>query len=174
MSTTKLQKCFIYSISLAAILFLTFSLAPVSRAQSTVAGAIGGTVTDPSSGVVANAMVTIHNNDTNAEQTVTTDPSGYSSGIAELQPGTYTVTVQATGFAAYKAEQVVVAVGAVTEFSAQLAVASAGQTVLVTATTPQVNTTSSRVCSAGGPFGYLRASEFNARGGPTSPCSRRA
>ena len=92
--------------------------------------------------MVASATVTIHNNDTNAEQTIMTDSMGYYR-LAELSPGTYTVTVTAAGFASFKAQQVIVTVGALTDLSPNLAVASAGQTVVVTATTPQINTTSS-------------------------------
>ena len=81
--------------------------AQIGWAQSTTNGAIGGTVTDPSGALVSGATVTIHNNGTNAEQTEKTDSSGYFR-FNNLQPGSYTVTIKMTGFADYKAAQVIV------------------------------------------------------------------
>jgi Carboxypeptidase regulatory-like domain/TonB dependent receptor len=122
-------------------LFLCFLKAPAARAQSTTDGAIGGTVFDSSGAAVANARVSVRNNGTNAEQSVTTDETGYYR-VTKLQPGSYTVSIEATGFAAFKAEQVIVQVGSVTELAAHLNVGSAAATIIVNAETPQVNTTS--------------------------------
>ena len=110
-------------------------------AQSTTDGAIGGTVYDTNGAVVANATVTVHNNGTNAEQKVTADASGYYR-VSKLPSGSYTVSVNEKGFAAYKAEQVIVQVGSVTEISPRLAVSGASETVEVTAEAPQINYTS--------------------------------
>src|SRR5260370_32857292 len=55
-------------------------------AQSTTEGAIGGTVYDTSGAVVGGAKIVIHNNGTNAEQTATTDSSGYFT-VANLAAG---------------------------------------------------------------------------------------
>jgi Carboxypeptidase regulatory-like domain len=63
-------------------------------AQSTTDGAIGGTIFDGTGAVVGGASITVHNNGTNAEQTITTDNSG-SYRVASLQPGSYTVTIKA-------------------------------------------------------------------------------
>ncbi len=70
--------------------------------QSAVDGAIGGTVEDATGAVVPNAKIIIHNNGTNAEQTVMSDGSGYFR-VIHLQSGEYTVSVMATGFEGYKA-----------------------------------------------------------------------
>ena len=109
-------------------------------AQSTTEGAIGGTVYDAGGAVVPRAAVVVHNNGTNAEKTVTTDSSGYYRANL-LPPATYTVTVNSQGFAAYKAENVVVQVGNLTDVSPRLAVAGTAETVSVTGETPEVNTT---------------------------------
>jgi hypothetical protein len=74
-------------------------------AQSAVDGAIGGTVQDKTGAIVPNAAVTIHSNATNAEQKVTADASGFFR-VIHLNPGTYTVTITATGFDAYKSNNV--------------------------------------------------------------------
>src|SRR2546426_1816105 len=101
-------------------------------AQSTTDGAVGGTVMDSSGGAVPNAKVTVKNNGTNAEEVVMTDDTGYFR-VGKLQPGTYAVSVDAQGFAPFKAEQVIVQVGSVTDISARLNVASAGATIVVSA-----------------------------------------
>ena len=126
-----------YCLALVVIVLFACS----TFAQSTTDGAIGGTVMDPSGAAVPNAKVTVKNIGTNAEETVMTDDTGYFR-VGKLQPATYTVTVDAQGFAPFKAEKVIVQVGSVTDISARLNVASAGATVVVSAEVPQVNTNS--------------------------------
>lgn len=126
-----------YGLTFLAILLL----ASGGFAQSTTDGAVGGTVLDSSGAAVPNAKVTVKNNATNAEQTVMTDDTGYFR-VGKLQPTAYTVSVDAQGFAPFKAEMVIVQVGSVTDISAHLNVASAGATVVVNAEVPQVNTNS--------------------------------
>src|SRR6267154_1296205 len=116
-------------------------LAAGALAQSTTDGASGGTVTDSSGAAVPNAKVMVKNNGTNAEETVMTDDTGYFR-VGKLQPGEYTVSVEAQGFGPFKAQQVIVQVGSVTDIPARLNVASAGATVVVSAEVPQVNTNS--------------------------------
>src|SRR5690348_9041089 len=104
------------------VLFLftaALTLCVTTAAQSTTDGAIGGTVYDANNAVVANASVTVHNNGTNAEQTVKTDAAG-GYRIRALQPATYTVTINSAGFSTYKAENVIVQVGSLTDVSPRL------------------------------------------------------
>jgi len=112
-----------------------------ASAQSTTDGAIAGTVLDASGAVVTNAKVTVRNLGTNLSDTLTTDENGYFR-VGKLQPATYSVVIEAAGFGNFTAEQVIVQVGTVTEIHANLKVASAGATILVSAEIPQVNTTS--------------------------------
>jgi hypothetical protein len=110
-------------------------------AQSTTDGAIAGTVFDTNGAVVPKVQVSIRNNGTNAEQSAVSDDSGYFRAV-KLQPGSYTLSIDHKGFAPYKAEQVIVQVGAVTEISPHLKVAGATETIDVTAEAPQINYTS--------------------------------
>jgi len=110
-------------------------------AQSTTDGAIGGTVYDTHGAVVANAKITVHNNGTNAEKTATTNDTGYFR-VTTLQSGAYTVTITQQGFSPYKAEQVIVQVGSITDVSPRLGVGATTETVEVTAEAPQINSTS--------------------------------
>ena len=106
-------------------------------AQSTTQGAIGGTVFDPTNAAIVNATVTIHNDATNAEQTLTSDASGYFKAPL-LEPGTYTVTVTAAGFSGYKTD-VQVVLGQMTELTPHLATGSASTVVEVTSQAPVLN-----------------------------------
>src|SRR5579862_4494073 len=63
----------------------------------TFRGTILGTVTDASGAVVSGATVKVHNVNTGQDQTVQTGADGNYS-VAELQIGTYTVTVSQSGF----------------------------------------------------------------------------
>ena len=108
-------------------------------AQSTVTGAISGTVTDPQGGVVPNASVTVTNVGTNAKTVVTSNGSGeYRAN--NLQPGTYTVEVSSGGFAPAKAENVKVEVGQTLSLNIPLSVGTAVAEVKVTADAPTINT----------------------------------
>src|SRR5579859_1017429 len=123
------------------VLACALALCTNTFAQSTTEGAIGGTVYDAAGAVVPNATIVVHNNGTHAEQQATTDTSGYYR-VRQLQPATYTVTVNSSGFAPYKAENVIVQVGSLTDISPRLGVAGSAETVSVSGETPEVNTTS--------------------------------
>jgi Carboxypeptidase regulatory-like domain len=120
------------------LMLLVIACCGLLAAQSTTEGAIGGTVFDKTGAVVPKAGIVAHNNGTNAEFTTSSDDSGYYR-VNALQPGVYTVTITRQGFAAYKAEQVIVTVGSLTEVSPHLGVGGAAETVEVTAEAPQIN-----------------------------------
>ncbi len=122
-----------------ALLTIVFGAA-IAAAQSSVDGAIGGTVEDRSGAVVAGAHIVVRNNGTNAEQTVASDDSGYFR-IIHLQPGVYRVTVGASGFGDFKSGQVTVSVGSLTDVEPRLGLGSASETVEVTGSSLAINTT---------------------------------
>jgi hypothetical protein len=125
---------------LALALFTVSACLPVARlsAQTTTQGAISGTVEDPSGAVVGSATVSIRNLGTNATVQLTADGSGYFNAPL-LEPGTYTVTVSAQGFAGYRADNVVVVVGQVTSVLPHLALSSSTTEVVVNEQTPVMN-----------------------------------
>ena len=124
---------------LALLIFCLVTAAPSSWAQSTTQGAVGGTVKDPQGAVVANASVTVKNEETNKEFAATTDDEGRFR-VVQLDPGNYTVTINASGFAAFTQQKVVVEVGRVTPLDIDLGVAGAQETVQVTSEAPVINT----------------------------------
>src|SRR6516162_692689 len=83
-----------------------FASALVLQAQTASTSAITGTITDASSAVIAGAAITATNTDNGQSRTVSTGTDGtYNFGL--LPPGTYRVTISATGF---KQEEVTVTV----------------------------------------------------------------
>ena len=72
-------------------------MAPSLMAQSLVTGDITGTVTDPSGAVVSGATVTLKS-DANGSTRNTTSGSNGTYRFPLLSPGSYTVTVTASGF----------------------------------------------------------------------------
>jgi len=106
--------------------------------QSTTQGAIGGTVFDATGAVIGKATATIHNDGTNAETVVTADDSGFFNAPL-LEPGTYTVTISATGFGTIVEQHVLVQVGQLTTLMPHLTTGSAEQTVTVLADSVTLN-----------------------------------
>ncbi len=111
-----------FCVWLIAIVVLCGLCSPLLYGQSTVDGAIGGTISDQHKAVIPNAVVSVRNVETNKEDKATADDSG-GYRISQLRPGIYTLTVDAQGFAPYKRENVVVEIGRVTPLDITLAVA---------------------------------------------------
>jgi outer membrane receptor protein involved in Fe transport len=128
----------ILRFSLVAFLLVAMSALSV-MAQSTVTGAISGVVSNPNKEVVPGAAVTVRNIETNKEQTATTDDEGRFR-IVLLQPGTYAVTVNASGFSPFTQERVVVEVGQITPLDVPLSIGPVSGTVEVTSEAPVINT----------------------------------
>ena len=124
----------------ASLLVLAFC-ALSAMAQSNTTGAINGAVTNPNKEVVTGATITVKNNDTNKETTATTDDNG-GFKVTNLDPGTYTVTVNASGFAPFSNAGIVVEVGRSTPVEVGLSLQGVTGTVQVTAEAPVINNSS--------------------------------
>jgi len=126
------------------LLFTTSLTQQVGYAQATTAaGAIQGTITDPSSAVVPGARVTITEPSTGFQKVLKTSSAGfYSSGA--LIPGKYTVRVDATGFSSSTLE-LVVQVGQTANGDTKLGLQGTTTDVKVESETVQVDTSSSAV-----------------------------
>ena len=110
-----------------------------AAAQSTTNGAIGGVVKDPNGAVVVGATVVATSKETNRESTATTDDEGRFR-IVELQPGNYSLKVNASGFGEFIRPTVVVEVGLVTPADVDLALTATTESVDVTSEAPVINT----------------------------------
>lgn len=125
------------------VVLTTFGLiaAAAANAQSAVDGAIGGTIEDRTGSVVPKATVVVRSNGTNAEQTITSDDSGFFR-VIHLQPGSYAVSVSAPGFNTFRSSNVIVSVGQTSDVQPKLDVGSSATTMEVTSSAPIINTTS--------------------------------
>jgi hypothetical protein len=108
-------------------------------AQSTTAGAIGGSVVDQSKAPIPGAAVSVRNVAVNTTAESVSDGNGRFT-VINLAPGTYTVEVSLSGFAPFKRDNVIVEVGRTTAMDIALGVAGQVETVQVTAESPIINT----------------------------------
>jgi Carboxypeptidase regulatory-like domain/TonB dependent receptor-like, beta-barrel len=123
---------------LAALLLVCGS---VAQAQ-TFRGTILGTVTDSSGGAIAGATVTVKNAGTGLARTVTTNDDG-SYSVPELPIGTYSVSVEKTGFKSSLMSGVVIEVAVERRADVTLLPGEVAQKVEVSASElPQVQSTS--------------------------------
>ena len=126
-------------VKLSFVLSFILGLSAIAFGQSTVTGAIGGVVTNPNGEVVPNASVTVRNTGTNKEDTATTDDQGRFK-VANLQPGTYAVTINGQGFSPFT-QETTVEIGRETSINAPLSIGPlSGGTIEVTADAPVINT----------------------------------
>jgi hypothetical protein len=119
----------LFLISVAGTLLLGGVLANRAGAQ-VLYGSISGTVSDSTGAVLPGAKVTATNDSTELSRTDTADASGLYR-LLDLPEGTYTLTVSATGFQAFKKTNIPVVIGQVNSQDLQLVVGATTQTVTV-------------------------------------------
>jgi hypothetical protein len=118
--------------ALAFCLLLTSVNNSKLAAQSGTSSAISGMVRDASDAAIPHAQVTAIEVDTKAVREEQTNESGRFL-FSELNPGTYTVTVEARSFATVTSQRVAVEVGHTVTLNFDLTLSAAAQTVEVTA-----------------------------------------
>jgi hypothetical protein len=114
------------------IAFLVCLSTSVAIGQGIVTGSVGGTVQDASSAVVPGATVTAVQTTTNVAFHTVTDNAG-SFQIPGLPPGTYNVTITASGFSPTTVQNVNVSAGTQTPLGAQTLKIGASEAVIVQA-----------------------------------------
>ncbi len=130
---------------MAGLLFC--SLSPALRAQN-VTASMTGTVADSSGAVVPNATISMKNESSGDIRKTVSNSDGYFT-IAAIQPGTYTVTVESSGFVKWQRTGLQFAAGDKRNLSdIALTVAAANETVTVEASTEQISTVDSGEVSA--------------------------
>lgn len=115
-------------------------------AQATTTGNLSGTVTDPSGAVVPNATLTIKNPAVGSSVTQHSNAQGGYS-FADLQVGTYTLTVSASGFANTVVQNVIIDTGRSINVNPTLRVGSANQEVSVTSDAQVLETTTNTLAA---------------------------
>ena len=129
------------TLQVLAFVCMLLSASPFLHAQAT-AGAISGTVTDPTGAAVSGAKVTITDQGTAVSHAVTTDNSGFYS-VEGLSVGLYTVSVSSPGFKESVTKGIQLDPGQRRANNLALTVGSATSEVTVEADAQQVNTESS-------------------------------
>lgn len=110
-----------------------------TMAAQTNYGDLRGEVKDVQGAVIANAKITITNQDTKVSRAGVANGAGiYQFG--GIDPGTYTVSIAVPGFKTYETKGNVVSLGAVTTVDATLTIGGANETVEVAADTVALNT----------------------------------
>ncbi len=97
---------------------------------------IQGTVTDNAGAVVSGATVTVTNQETNKQQSVTTSDNGFYR-VTGLPPGTYTVSAELAGFRKKTLENIVLRAEAPQGVDLALEAGEVSETVTITADTTQ-------------------------------------
>src|SRR6266568_2269610 len=122
---------------LAILVVLSFAVAVNGQ---TFRGAINGTVTDPSGGVVPNAQVKATESATGIDHATVTTTEGQFS-FQDIPLGLYKVTVTAAGFPAYAVDKVEVVAGTIYTLQVKLTLQQQTTTVEVSAAALTLDTT---------------------------------
>lgn len=125
-----------FCLALLAFMFI----APVAI-QAQTKGSLSGSVTDPAGAVVPGANVELKNNATGAARTTVTGDNGVFQ-FTDVEPGTYTITVENTGFKKAVATNIVVNVSTAAQVTIALEAGQVSETVTVTGAQDVVNTSS--------------------------------
>jgi len=130
---TRLLKCLgVTSLLLAA--------AGILSAQNAATSELHVTVRDPKGALVTNATVAVRNEGKAFQRSTSANSDGEYRVLA-LPPGTYSVTVEAPGFASAEVKDVTVTVGQSAELPVALAVSGEKTSITVTAEAALVETT---------------------------------
>lgn len=124
-----LPKSFVYRYSIALCLSLvTLLFVSVDSYAQLTRGGIAGTLRDATGATIPGATVKITNLDTNQVRVTTTDEAGFYR-VTALEPGTYTVLVEKTGFGKYEARNIVVRSTQEVTYDAELKVSTISDVV---------------------------------------------
>lgn len=119
------------------LMVLTFGMPGYAQ---TFRGAINGNVRDPSGAVVASARVVAENIATGIEHTTVTTSDGQFV-FQDLPLGTYKITISASGFAIFTADNIAVTAGTIYTLRVRLTLAETSTTVRVSAASLALDTT---------------------------------
>src|SRR5271168_2987271 len=128
-------------------LLVALSLSPTRlAAQTSTTGDVAGVVTDPSNAIVPDAKLDLKDNAKGNTQNATTNKDG-AFRFYLLSPGSYTLTITASGFQ-IQSRQLQVAVGQIFTADVQLSLGTSTQTVTVTEAAPLIQTENGDTASA--------------------------
>ncbi|MBS1867139.1 MAG: TonB-dependent receptor [Acidobacteria bacterium] len=134
-----------FGCALFAVLLTIFMILLTSPIRAQVSGAtLSGLITDERGDFVSGAKISIKNSATGLVREVMSNSDGFYSA-PNLLPGSYEVSVTATGFQLLIQRKVTLNVGAQQSLNLSLKVGAITQIVEVTAAPPAIQTTSSTI-----------------------------
>jgi hypothetical protein len=125
------------------LLLVTIAFATMANAQGAV-GTILGQVSDATGAVVPGARVTITETDTNVSHSATTGPMGNYT-VPYLNPGHYSVQVEAAGFSRTRIQHINLEVDQTVRADAVLKVGATGEQIEVSAQAVQLDSESASI-----------------------------
>jgi outer membrane receptor protein involved in Fe transport len=129
----------------AALLLFCLALLPVAVRAQQITATVSGTVTDPNGAAIPGATVTVASVDTGIVKTSTTGDEGNYT-VTFLQPGTYNITVDKTGFAPVTRENVRLEVAQTASIDVALGISTQQATVDIDSNeTPALQTETSNL-----------------------------
>jgi hypothetical protein len=114
-----------------AIMAMLSILSGTASAQTSGAGTISGTLTDPKGALIPTASVTVRNTDTGTERALSSNDVGLYS-VPFLQPGHYEVTASKAGFSKLVRKGLTLQVGQTMTVDLSLTIQTTAETVTVT------------------------------------------
>lgn len=127
-------------LSLLTCMLLVLLVAVTSQAQ--VTSRVTGVVQDKTGAMISGATVTLTNQETNVSFTATTTTAG-TYVFDAVKPGTYKVSITASGFKTFSTTGNMVTIGQPTTVNATLQVGSTGENIEVSAAAELVQTSTS-------------------------------
>jgi hypothetical protein len=119
---------------------------PPSASSAGVLTGLQGFVRDPNGAAIANARITVRNEETGASQNTTTNGQGMYR-FDNIQAGNSALFVDSPGFRRFQLTSFYLGVDRMNEIDARLEVGSTAEKVEVTASTPTVNTESASLAT---------------------------
>jgi hypothetical protein len=129
--------------ALAGVLAAAAAWAPAARAQTSM-GAVNGTVSDSTGGVLPGATVTLTNTDTGIALVRITNDDGYFTFV-NVRPGTYTLTIELAGLKTARMSDFAVGVNETVVRNAALEVGAVSEVVEVRAQSELLQASSSEL-----------------------------
>jgi hypothetical protein len=125
-----------YGLTVAALSIILFPVKAFPQGETT--SAIVGQVTDATNAAIPGATVTITNRETALQRSAKTDDEGRFN-LPQLKPDTYSVRVEAAGFASQQNDHVLAALGQKQTVNFTLKVAQSNQTIEISSEAPILN-----------------------------------
>src|SRR5712692_8483411 len=149
----------LFKLSFRWILMLACVTLFTSAAHAQFKASIQGTILDPNGGAVASAKVTVANEATGVTRDTVTSAEGFYR-VSELPPGTYTVTVEASGFKQATSKGIVVEAEQPRGLDVTLQVGNVQESVIVTASAGGLETENANVNTTIGTQEVLTLPQF--------------